>query len=102
MGNRLSQERAMAAQFDRVVRGGTVFDGAGGEPREADVAVQDGLIAAVGRIAGGAREEIDASGLMVTPGFVDIHTHYDGQVTWDDRFSPSSGHGVPSVLMGDV
>ena len=92
----------MAAQFDLVVRGGTVFDGTGGEPREADVAVQDGLIAAVGRIAGGAREEIDASGLAVTPGFVDIHTHYDGQVTWDDRFSPSSGHGVTTVLMGNA
>src|SRR5258708_30300121 len=101
MGNRLSQERAMAAQFDLVVRGGTVLDGTGGEPREADVAVQDGRIVAVGRIAGAGREEIDASGLAVTPGFVDIHTHYDGQVTGDDRFSPSSGHGVTTVLMGN-
>jgi N-acyl-D-amino-acid deacylase len=91
----------MAAQFDLVVRGGTVLDGTGGEPREADVAVQDGRIAAVGRIAGRGREEIEASGLTVTPGFVDIHTHYDGQVTWDDRFSPSSGHGVTTVLMGN-
>ena len=91
----------MAAQFDLVVRGGTVLDGTGGEPREADVAVQDGRIAAVGRVAGAGREEIDAKGLAVTPGFVDIHTHYDGQVTWDDRFSPSSGHGVTTVLMGN-
>ncbi|HEY4892933.1 MAG TPA: amidohydrolase family protein [Reyranella sp.] len=91
----------MAAQFDLVVRGGTVLDGTGGEPREADVAVQDGRIAAVGRLAGAGREEIDATGLAVTPGFVDIHTHYDGQVTWDDRFSPSSGHGVTTVLMGN-
>jgi N-acyl-D-amino-acid deacylase len=91
----------MAAQFDLVVRGGTVLDGTGGEPREADVAVQDGRIAAVGRLAGAGREEIDAAGLAVTPGFVDIHTHYDGQVTWDDRFSPSSGHGVTTVLMGN-
>ena len=73
----------MAAQFDLVVRGGTVLDGTGGAPREADIAVQDGRIAEIGRIAGAGREEIDARGLAVTPGFVDIHTHYDGQVTWD-------------------
>ena len=91
----------MAAQFDLVVRNGTVFDGQGGEPREADIAVQDGRIAGIGRIAGTGREEIDAKGLAVTPGFVDIHTHYDGQVTWDDRFTPSSGHGVTTVLMGN-
>jgi N-acyl-D-amino-acid deacylase len=91
----------MAAQFDLVVRNGTVIDGTGGEPRKADVAVQDGRIAAVGRIAGSGREEIDARGMAVTPGFVDIHTHYDGQVTWDDRFAPSSGHGVTTVLMGN-
>jgi N-acyl-D-amino-acid deacylase len=78
-----------------------VIDGTGGEPREADVALRDGKVAAVGRIGGSGREEIDANGLAVTPGFVDIHTHYDGQVTWDDRFSPSSGHGVTTVLMGN-
>ncbi len=91
----------MAAPFDLVVRNGTVLDGTGGEPREADVAVKDGRIAAIGRVAGAGREEIDAKGLAVTPGFVDIHTHYDGQVTWDDRFTPSSGHGVTTVLMGN-
>ncbi len=91
----------MADQFDLVVRNGTVIDGTGGEPREADVAVQDGRIAAIGRIAGGGREEIDARGLAVTPGFVDVHTHYDGQATWDERFTPSSGHGVTTVLMGN-
>ena len=91
----------MAAHFDLVVRNGTVIDGTGGEPREADVAVQEGRIAAIGRIAGAGREEIDARGMAVTPGFVDIHTHYDGQVTWDDRFTPSSGHGVTTVLMGN-
>ena len=63
--------------------------------------MQDGRIAAVGRVAGAGREEIDAKGLAVTPGFVDIHTHYDGQATWDDRFTPSSGHGVTTVLMGN-
>src|SRR5262245_3746601 len=91
----------MAAHFDLVIRNGTVVDGTGAEPRDADIAVQDGRIAAVGRIAGVGREEIDATGLIVTPGFVDIHTHYDGQVTWDDRFRPSSGHGVTTVLMGN-
>jgi N-acyl-D-aspartate/D-glutamate deacylase len=91
----------MAAQFDLVVRGGTVLDGTGNPPREADVAVQGGRIAAIGRLAGAGRQEIDAKGLAVTPGFVDIHTHYDGQVTWDDQFKPSSGHGVTTVLMGN-
>src|SRR5260370_331279 len=91
----------MAAQFGLVVRGGTVLDGTGGEPREADVAVQDGRIDGIGHLVGAGRAEIAASGLAVTPGFVDIHTHYDGQVTWDDRFTPSSGHGVTTVLMGN-
>ncbi|WP_439610248.1 N-acyl-D-amino-acid deacylase family protein [Reyranella sp.] len=91
----------MAASYDLIVRNGTLIDGTGSEPRDADVAVQDGRIAAVGRIDGSGREEVDARGLTVTPGFVDVHTHYDGQVTWDDRFSPSSGHGVTTVLMGN-
>jgi N-acyl-D-amino-acid deacylase len=91
----------MTADFDLVVRNGTVLDGTGSEPREADIAVQDGRIAAIGRFAGAGREELDAKGLAVTPGFVDIHTHYDGQATWDERFAPSSGHGVTTVLMGN-
>ncbi len=91
----------MPNRFDLVVRGGTVIDGTGAEPREADIAVQDGRIAALGRFDGSGVEEIDAKGLAVTPGFVDIHTHYDGQATWDDRFVPSSGHGVTTVLMGN-
>ncbi len=91
----------MAASFDLVVRNGTVLDGTGAEPRDADVAIKDGRIAAVGRVSGAGREEIDAKGLAVTPGFVDVHTHYDGQATWDERFTPSSGHGVTTVLMGN-
>jgi N-acyl-D-aspartate/D-glutamate deacylase len=91
----------MAHAWDLVVRGGTVIDGSGGAPVEADVAVADGRIAAVGRIAGSGREEIDARGRIVTPGFVDLHTHYDGQVTWENRLVPSSLHGVTTAVMGN-
>ena len=91
----------MAAQFDLVIRGGTIVDGSGGQPFTGDVAIADGVIRAVGPIAARGREEIDATGLLVTPGFVDIHTHYDGQATWDSRLAPSSGHGVTTVVMGN-
>jgi N-acyl-D-aspartate/D-glutamate deacylase len=84
-----------------IIRGGTVVDGTGGEPREADVAIEGGRIVAVGRAAGRADEEIDAKGLLVTPGFVDIHTHYDGQATWSSRIAPSSSHGVTTAIMGN-
>ncbi|WP_430422864.1 N-acyl-D-amino-acid deacylase family protein [Phenylobacterium sp.] len=87
--------------WDLVIRGGTVIDGTGAQAFDADVAVKDGVIAAVGRIAGSGVEEIDARGQMVTPGFVDIHTHYDGQATWDGRMQPSSWHGVTTVVMGN-
>jgi N-acyl-D-aspartate/D-glutamate deacylase len=86
---------------DIVIRGGTVIDGSGGSAREADVAIGGGRIAEVGRVAGRGTEEIDAGGRIVTPGFVDIHTHYDGQVTWENRLAPSSGHGVTTVVMGN-
>lgn len=89
------------ADHDLVIRGGTVHDGLGSAPRLADVAVKDGLIVAVGEVAGRGAREIDASGKIVTPGFVDIHTHYDGQVTWEQRLAPSSGHGVTTVVMGN-
>ena len=89
------------ADFDMVVRGGTIADGSGGDLRRADVAVKDGLIVEVGQVYGSGAEEIDANGLLVTPGFVDIHTHFDGQATWDSHFSPSTNHGVTSLLMGN-
>ena len=88
-------------RHDLVVRGGLLADGRGGEPRAADVAVDGGTIAAVGTIPGRGGEEIDADGLLVTPGFVDIHTHYDGQATWDERMTPSSWHGVTTAVMGN-
>ena len=87
---------------DLVVRGGTVVDGTGGPPRTADVAVDDGRISAVGSLAGAAaRRTLDADGLLVTPGVVDVHTHYDGQVTWDPFLTPSAWHGVTTVVMGN-
>src|SRR6266568_7200372 len=91
----------MASEYDLVIRGGTVVDGSGGEPTEADVAVSGDRIIAVGSVTGSGTEEIDASGCIVTPGFVDVHTHYDGQVTWEQTLAPSSGHGVTTVVMGN-
>jgi len=76
-------------------------DGTGGEPFVADVGVRGGRIVALGKLAEAAHETVDASGLWVTPGFVDIHTHYDGQVTWDDNFTPSIYHGVTTLVMGN-
>ncbi len=87
--------------LDWLIEGGTVVDGRGGDPFSADVGVKDGVIVEVGRITTAARERIDAHGAWVTPGFVDIHTHYDGQATWDETFSPSIHHGVTTVVMGN-
>jgi len=97
------REAALAggAQFDVVIRGGEVADGSGGPLIQADVAVRSGKIAAVGQVSGRGVEEIDARGQLVTPGFVDVHTHYDGQATWDQRMQPSSLHGVTTVVMGN-
>ncbi|WP_204810343.1 N-acyl-D-amino-acid deacylase family protein [Mycobacterium riyadhense] len=88
--------------YDLLVRNGTIVDGLGGEPYVGDVAVQDGVITAVGPSNGEtAKREIDATGLLVTPGFIDLHTHYDGQAIWSDRLTPSSAHGVTTVVMGN-
>ena len=86
---------------DLVIRGGTVVDGTGAARFVADVAVDGGVITAVGQISASGREEIDATGKVVAPGFVDIHTHYDGQATWDSEMAPSSWHGVTTVVMGN-
>ncbi len=91
----------MERAFDLVVRGGTVYDGSGGAPYVADIGVKDGKVAYVGPNAAPGAEEIDAAGRMVSPGWVDIHTHYDGQATWDQRMQPSSWHGVTTVVMGN-
>jgi N-acyl-D-aspartate/D-glutamate deacylase len=89
------------AHFDLIIRGGTIHDGTGADGRLADLAVKDGRIAAIGTDLGEADEVIDAAGKIVSPGFVDVHTHFDGQVTWDSRLAPSSGHGVTTAVMGN-
>ena len=89
------------SKFDLIIRGGTVLDGTGADAQTADIAVENGKIAEVGRVEGRAQQEIDAKGALVTPGFVDIHTHYDGQATWANRMSPSSHHGVTTAVMGN-
>ena len=92
---------ASNVQHDLVIRGGSVADGTGAPVFEADVAVRDGRVVDLGRIAARGTREIDARGLLVAPGFVDIHTHYDGQAIWDSRFAPSCWHGVTTAVMGN-
>ena len=91
----------MAEDITIVVRNGTVIDGTGAAPYEADVAIAGGKIVEIGKIAARGAEEIDAKGKLVTPGFVDIHTHYDAQAAWDSRMTPSSWHGVTTAVMGN-
>ena len=86
---------------DLVIRNGTVVDGTGAPARKADVAVDGGRISAVGSDIGEGRREIDAEDQLVTPGWVDIHTHYDGQVTWDPHLTPSGWNGVTTLVMGN-
>ena len=88
--------------FDLKITGGTIVDGTGAPRYHGEVAIQDGRIVAIGaEVEGDARRTIDATGRIVAPGFVDIHTHYDGQVTWDELLEPSSGHGVTTIVMGN-
>lgn len=87
--------------YDLIIRNGTIVDGTGAPRFIGDVAVKNGLIAAVGTVRGDAAEEIDATGRVVAPGWVDVHTHYDGQATWDAEMAPSSWHGVTTVVMGN-
>lgn len=87
--------------YDLIIRNGTIVDGTGAPRFTGDVAVKNGLIAAVGTVRGDAAEEIDATGRVVAPGWVDVHTHYDGQATWDAEMAPSSWHGVTTVVMGN-
>ncbi|MBH77096.1 MAG: amidohydrolase [Dehalococcoidia bacterium] len=86
---------------DLVIRNGTIVDGTGDAPFQGDIAIDDGRITAVGRIHEDGKETVDATGLIVTPGFVDIHTHFDGQITWDPLLTPSCWHGVTTVVMGN-
>jgi N-acyl-D-aspartate/D-glutamate deacylase len=87
--------------FDLKITGGTVVDGSGNAPTTADVAVKDGKIVEIGKVTGAAKRTVDATGAIVTPGFVDVHTHYDGQAVWDQHLAPSSWNGVTSIMMGN-
>ena len=87
--------------YDLIIRNGNIADGSGDEIFEGDVAVKSGMIVAVGNVRGRATEEVEAKGMLVTPGFVDIHTHYDGQATWEERLVPSSWHGVTTTAFGN-
>ena len=87
--------------FDLKITGGTIVDGSGNAPTTADVAVKDGKIVEIGKVSGAAKRTVDATGAIVTPGFVDVHTHYDGQAVWDTALAPSSWNGVTSIMMGN-
>ena len=89
------------ATHDTIIRNGLIYNGTGTAPYEADIAIDNGIISQIGKIDGKGRDEIDAKGQIVTPGFVDIHTHYDGQAAWGDTLDPSSLHGVTTAVMGN-
>ena len=89
------------SEYDLLIRGGTIADGSGSDLVDGDIAIHNGKITAIGEVSGTGREEIDATGRIVTPGFVDVHTHYDGQCIWAEELSPSSSHGVTTAIMGN-
>src|SRR5271155_2348404 len=91
----------LSGMYDLIIKNGTLIDGTGAFPRRADVAVKDGKVAEIGRVSDGAAQTIDASDLIVSPGFVDPHTHYDAQICWDPLVSCTSWHGVTTVVMGN-
>lgn len=91
----------MTTDYDLVIRGAMLIDGTGADPRQADIAISNGIITKVGEVPRNGIEEIDARGLVVTPGFIDLHTHYDGQAIWSNHLNPSSSHGVTTVIMGN-
>jgi N-acyl-D-aspartate/D-glutamate deacylase len=96
-----SEREDVVAKFDVVIRAGTIVDGTGGPPRTGDVAVDRGVVVEVGEVSGTGTREVNADGALVAPGFVDIHTHYDGQASWDERLQPSALNGVTTVVMGN-
>lgn len=88
--------------LDYVIKGGTIVDGTGADRRQGDIGVRDGVIVEVGgSITESAKQTIDADGAIVTPGWVDVHTHYDGQVSWDEVMDPSAGNGATTIVMGN-
>ena len=87
--------------YDIIIRNGTIIDGTGKDRYLADIAIKDKKISKIGEILDTCIKEIDAKGKLVTPGWVDVHTHYDGQVSWDDTIDPSFSHGVTSIVMGN-
>ena len=88
--------------YDVIIKGGTIVDGLGGKPFVGDIAFRDGKISEIGAsITATAKETLDAEGKIVTPGWVDVHTHYDGQVSWDTELAPSSHNGATTVVMGN-
>ena len=87
--------------FDTLIKSGTVYDGEHAEPTVQDIGIKDGVITALGHLSEQAKETIDADGAIVTPAWIDIHTHYDGQVTWDQEMDPSASHGVGTIVMGN-
>ena len=87
--------------LDYLIKGAHIVDGTGAPAENGDIGIRDGKIAELGKISSAADQVIEAEGALATPGWVDIHTHYDGQVTWDDQIDPSASHGVTTVVMGN-